>query len=237
MSPLYTRINSRRRPASTTKRFTRSRGVVMRIAVVAAVCMSMVGLAAAVDAEAAMKLSTHIPAQGLGSALQALAKDRGFQVVFRTEVVGNARTNGASGDLTTPEALTQLLEGTDLAYSYLDEKTVTILPRAEAESGAAAAPSDTSTGGGSSKEADNKEAQKSRSFRVAQVDRGSNSHASAVASNTSTSKNDPQNETLQEIVVSGYKYLEIDTRGATNLPLPIEKVPQSISLVSGDFIK
>lgn len=45
-------------------------------------------------------------------------------------------------------------------------------------------------------------------------------------------------EPLQEVVVVGrYEFLSADTSGATNLPLPIEKVPQSISLVSEDFIK
>ena len=43
---------------------------------------------------------------------------------------------------------------------------------------------------------------------------------------------------LEEVVVTGrYEFLSVDTSGATNLPLPIEKVPQSISLVSEDFIK
>lgn len=38
-------------------------------------------------------------------------------------------------------------------------------------------------------------------------------------------------------VTAQYQFLGADTSGTTNLPLPIEKVPQSISLVSGDFIK
>jgi iron complex outermembrane receptor protein len=46
------------------------------------------------------------------------------------------------------------------------------------------------------------------------------------------------NGQIQEIVVTGkYEFLSADTSGTTNLPLPIEKVPQSISLVSDDFIK
>ncbi len=45
-------------------------------------------------------------------------------------------------------------------------------------------------------------------------------------------------DALEEIVVTGhYRFLDKDTSGTTNLPLPIEKVPQSISLVSNDFIK
>src|ERR1700722_5325903 len=117
MQSLYRRMNSPECPAGITSRFGRSRGVMfMRLAVVAAVCMSMGGLASADPARAAMKMQTEIPAQGLGPALKTLAKDRGFQVVFRTEVVGSTRTHGASGDLTTSEALTQLLDGTNLAY-------------------------------------------------------------------------------------------------------------------------
>ncbi|HET6553073.1 MAG TPA: TonB-dependent siderophore receptor [Dyella sp.] len=42
---------------------------------------------------------------------------------------------------------------------------------------------------------------------------------------------------LNTITVTGRKFLDEDTSGITNLPLPIEKVPQSISLVNNDFIK
>jgi len=42
---------------------------------------------------------------------------------------------------------------------------------------------------------------------------------------------------VEAITVTGYKFLSIDTSGTTNLPLPIEKVPQSITLVSSAFIK
>ena len=57
--------------------------------------------------------------------------------------------------------------------------------------------------------------------------------SAAQAANVSSKGRD-----LEEVVVSGhFEFLSVDTSGATNLPLPIEKVPQSISLVSGDFIK
>src|SRR5882724_10195703 len=43
---------------------------------------------------------------------------------------------------------------------------------------------------------------------------------------------------LEEVVVLGhYQFLSIDTSGATDLPLPIERVPQSIGLVDLGFIK
>jgi len=42
---------------------------------------------------------------------------------------------------------------------------------------------------------------------------------------------------LDEVTVSGYRFLDEDTSGITNLPLSIEKVPQSISIVNNDFAK
>ncbi len=43
---------------------------------------------------------------------------------------------------------------------------------------------------------------------------------------------------VAEVVVTGkVQFLSAHTEGTTNLPLPIEQVPQSISLVSADFIK
>jgi len=101
----------------------------MRVAiVVAVVCLSTVGLSVAQDVQASIKQSTNIPAQDLGAALKTLAYERGFQLMFRADVVVAKHTHGAVGNLTTAEALTRLLEGTNLVYSYLNDKTVTILP-------------------------------------------------------------------------------------------------------------
>src|ERR1700728_4601978 len=63
--------------------------------------------------------------------------------------------------------------------------------------------------------------------------------SSALAAGADTSST-PSNDSdqLEEVTVTGhYEFLSADTSGTTNLPLPIEKVPQSISLVSEDFIK
>lgn len=54
---------------------------------------------------------------------------------------------------------------------------------------------------------------------------------------SSTFANDAAPSTgLEEVVVSGYRFLDADTSGITNLPLPIDKVPQSISIVNNDFV-
>ena len=44
-------------------------------------------------------------------------------------------------------------------------------------------------------------------------------------------------ETLPPMSVTGFRLLFEDTSGITNLPLPVEKVPQSISIVDEDFVK
>jgi hypothetical protein len=101
----------------------------MRVAVIATgIYLSIMGLAIADEAMAAIRKPTEIHAQGLGTALQALAKDRDFQVVCRADLVKDLRTRGISGAYTTEEALAQLLSGTDLTYRYLDLNTVTIIP-------------------------------------------------------------------------------------------------------------
>ncbi|MEJ1964469.1 MAG: TonB-dependent receptor [Gammaproteobacteria bacterium] len=94
----------------------------------AAICLSIVSLSIAQNVEAAIRKATSIPAQDLAVALQALARDRDLQVVYRSELVGALRTQGAAGELTTTEALTLLLRGTGLTYSFIGEQAVTIVP-------------------------------------------------------------------------------------------------------------
>ena len=111
----------------------------MRVSV-AAVCLAMVGLSGTAESQAtAVRKQTQIPAQGLGLALQSLAKDRSFQLVYVSEEVDALSTQGATGELTPEEALAKLLAGTGLTFKYLNEHTVTILPAAPAKPAAAPA--------------------------------------------------------------------------------------------------
>ena len=207
----------------------------MRLAVVAALCLSMVGLAVAVESQAAMtKMPTNIPAQGLGPALKTLAKDRGFQVVFRSEVVGSARTQGATGNLTTLEALTQLLNGTELTYSYLDGNTITIVPRAELAPGSADDPHASPTGEVDPKQTSGKEEEKNRPFRVAQLDQ--NSAGPQAVSDDQISQQKKKDE-LTEIIVTG-----TNIRGLGNTTSPIiqfdrSAIDRSGYLNTADFIQ
>lgn len=104
----------------------------MRItAIAAAISIILVGLSSAGEATAAIRKTISIGEQGLGPALRELAKDRNFQILVRSDLVRDQRTAGASGYLTTDEALTQLLAGTALTFQYLDERTVTVISLAE----------------------------------------------------------------------------------------------------------
>lgn len=76
-----------------------------------------------------------IPPQTLASALRELTKERGLQIVYRSEVVGEIRTAGAMGDLTADDAVGQLLNGTGLTYHYLDDNTITVVAVARDEQG------------------------------------------------------------------------------------------------------
>jgi iron complex outermembrane recepter protein len=103
----------------------------MRLSAVLAIgCLCTISLAAAGPADASIRKTTNIPAEGLGPALQTLAKNYDLQVLYRTEVIGNLRTQGAVGEFTPEEALKKLLSGTGLTYKYLDDKTVMIFPMA-----------------------------------------------------------------------------------------------------------
>jgi iron complex outermembrane receptor protein len=101
----------------------------MRLSVsIATLAFSLVGLSIADESHAASKVAIHIPPQPLGAALQTLAKDRGFQVVYESAAINPVRTKGATGELTSEEALTQLLSGTGFTYQFYDDNAVSILP-------------------------------------------------------------------------------------------------------------
>lgn len=92
----------------------------------AALSLSLVGVSPASEPHASTKVDTDIPAESLGMALKALARQRGFQILYRSELVRDVRTAGASGKLTSHEALSELLRGTGLTYRYVDGHTVMV---------------------------------------------------------------------------------------------------------------
>ena len=118
----------------------------------AVVYMSVVTVAAADDASASTRKTTNILAQALAPALQALAKDRNFQIIYVSEEISGRSTQGAVGELTPEEALERLLAGTGLTFKYLDHKTITIVPMSQAASRSVAAPPQSTTAQGAQPE-------------------------------------------------------------------------------------
>jgi iron complex outermembrane recepter protein len=123
-------MRSRQHQSVAPTRIISGRRALLRAtASVVALTLCIFVVAIADDALAPVKRATNIPAQSLGAALQELAKERGFQIVYVSEDVNSLRTAGAVGDLTPTEALQKLLEGTGLTFRSLNDKTVVIVTK------------------------------------------------------------------------------------------------------------
>ena len=198
----------------------------MRVSVALALCCLCTLSFAADPAHASIRKATDIPAEELGSALQALAKDYDFQVLYRTEIVKDLRTQGAVGTLTSDEALGKVLKDTGLSYKYLDANTVTVFSSSasgSAQSGqnASSATSDdasTSNGGGK---------KSSQYFRLAQVDQGKGSSDSSVGNQPldSQEKSNSPSTGLTEIIVTAQKRSE-----------RLQDVPVPVTAISADTL-
>lgn len=92
----------------------------------AGLCFSAISIAE--DINTSQRKPTNIPAGGLAAALETLAKERDFQIVYVSEQIGALRTNGAHGELTSEEALRGLLRGSGFTFKLLDARTVTFVP-------------------------------------------------------------------------------------------------------------
>jgi outer membrane receptor protein involved in Fe transport len=184
----------------------------VRITAVAALCLSIIGLCFAGESWAAIKYPTHVEAQALGPALEVLAREHGFQVLYRTEILNNVRAHALNGDLSTDEALQHLLSGTGLTYRYLGQSAITIIPVAER--------SNTSNSSSAGSEGPAKGGRPSSSpFRMAQTNRG------PAAGNAAVLNRDPEplGATLQEVVISAEKRSQ-----------KLIDVPMAVSVLSGN---
>lgn len=72
------------------------------------------------------KATVNIPPQELSSALKTLASQTNSQLLFATDALQGARTNGVSGNYTAEEALQLLLKGTPYSYRTTAANTFTV---------------------------------------------------------------------------------------------------------------
>jgi len=77
-------------------------------------------------AESDAALSTAIAPQPLAAALADFAHQTGLQLVYVSQIAAGRTSKGARAGLSRDEALTQLLEGTGLAFQFLNVRTVRI---------------------------------------------------------------------------------------------------------------
>ncbi|MGH8604511.1 MAG: TonB-dependent siderophore receptor, partial [Gammaproteobacteria bacterium] len=74
--------------------------------------------------------SYSIPAGSLEDALMELAAQAELKLIFKTDLVRSTRSAGLTGTLTPEQGVARLLEGSDIAYRFVDPNTVTIEPAA-----------------------------------------------------------------------------------------------------------
>lgn len=193
------------------------RSWLLRLAFTAAVmCFSWMGACLAGDVSAAIRRSTSIPTGPLGQALQELAQDRDLQIAYVSDEVASIITPGASGDLTTDEALTQLLRGTGLTYKHSVDNGISVVPVTSGAAPASAVVNATTAP--EAKDTDNAEQKARRSFwsrfRVAPSDHGRAASGSAPAgggrSETGTDRQGSGTEdaALQEVVITAQRRSE-----------------------------
>lgn len=73
-------------------------------------------------------LGAAVPPQPVASALQVWAWQTGWQLLYDPGLAVDQQSRGAGEGLQPIEALTRILDGTGLAYRFVNERTVSILP-------------------------------------------------------------------------------------------------------------
>ena len=77
-------------------------------------------------------LEQGMRAQPLSEALEAFARETGYQMVYRTELVSGVNTKGAPAGLSAAETLRELLRDTGLVFMFVNERTVAIVKSGDA---------------------------------------------------------------------------------------------------------
>src|ERR1700722_11335503 len=177
--------------------------------------LAAVACAISVSAYAIADQPKQIDIQGgeLFEALLQLSNQYGADLVYRPEQVHGLKTHGAHGNLTSEQAVTKLLEGTQLQVKTDPTGAMIITPPVTAAAKSAAEL--------------NKEDTQQKSywdrFRVAEVDQGASSNFSSVGADQNS--NTGQIVRLEEVVVTASKRTE-----------DIEHVGGAVSAISGDVL-
>ena len=152
-----------------------------------------------------------IPAGELSVALLKLSKQYGADLVYRPEQVHGLMTRGAHGSLNAGQAVAQLLQGTPLELRTDLSGAILIAPPMSAIAQETAGAPRTSSALSQDASHASKEGKNGSSgeFRVAQMDQGTNSSASALNGPPPKSvSNQASGAELAEVVVTAQKRTE-----------------------------
>ncbi|NPD17299.1 TonB-dependent receptor [Xinfangfangia sp. D13-10-4-6] len=86
--------------------------------------------------EAAKEVSFAVPAGPLGQALVVWGRQAGVQISYLDAATSGKSTSGLTGALPPEQALSRLLSGSGLSYSFSDARSVVIFGRSAEETGA-----------------------------------------------------------------------------------------------------
>jgi outer membrane receptor protein involved in Fe transport len=89
----------------------------------------LMGGSVAVSASGAastLRLSADIGPRPVAEALAAFGRQTGLQLIYVSTIAETQQSKGARAGLTASDALTQLLDGTGLAFEFLNDRTVRI---------------------------------------------------------------------------------------------------------------
>jgi hypothetical protein len=93
------------------------------------VCLMWSSMAvSASGADSVVRLSADIGPRPVAEALAAFGRQTGLQLIYVSTIAEAEQSKGARAGLTASEALTQLLDGTGLAFEFLNYRTVRIFP-------------------------------------------------------------------------------------------------------------
>jgi len=83
---------------------------------------------AASGADTEVRLSADIGPRPVAEALAGFGRQTGLQLIYVSTIAETQQSKGARAGLTAPAALSLLLEGTGLAFEFLNARTVRIFP-------------------------------------------------------------------------------------------------------------
>ncbi len=97
--------------------------------------LSIAGLSSADDVESTEKTSFDIPPQNLEAALIRFSEQTDIQLVMASADVNGKEVEGISGEYTSATALDTLLADTNLEYSFINDRTVSVSAVADNQGG------------------------------------------------------------------------------------------------------